>query len=46
MNRGVVLEELGELETALKAYQKAATELEFQPANERLEQLQQKLGGT
>jgi serine/threonine protein kinase len=44
MNRGVVLEELGELETAFKSYQKAATELNFAPAKEHLDRLKQKLG--
>ncbi len=44
LNLGIVFEELGELENALEAYRTAAIELKFPPANERLEQLQQKMG--
>jgi serine/threonine protein kinase len=44
LNLGIVLEELGELETAYQAYQTAAIKLKYPPANERLKQLQSKLG--
>ena len=43
LNRGFVLEELGELDSALDSYQKAATELKFAPAKEHLDRLKQKL---
>jgi Flp pilus assembly protein TadD len=42
VNRGIVLEKLGELEEAQKSYQKAAIDLKFLPAREYLEKLQQK----
>lgn len=44
LNLGIVLENLGELDDALKAYETAAIELKFQPANEPLKQLQQTMG--
>ena len=43
LNLGIVLEELEEFEDALDAYRTAAIELEFQPANERYRQLEQKI---
>lgn len=44
LNLGIVYEALGNSEFALSAYKMAATELKFQPANEYLERLEQKLG--
>lgn len=44
LNRGVVLEELGELDSAFDSYQKAATDLNFAPAKDHLDRLEQKLG--
>jgi serine/threonine protein kinase len=44
LNRGVVLEELGELDSALDSYQKAATELNLATAKDHLDRLEQKLG--
>ena len=43
MNRGIVLESLGEIEAALESYETAAIDLKFPPAQERLEQLKNKL---
>ncbi len=43
VNRGLVLEELQEYDLASEAYKKAAIELKFEPANEYLDNLQQKL---
>jgi len=39
LNLGITLEKLGELDDALKAYETAAFELEFQPASEPLKQV-------
>ena len=44
MNLGIVYEALGETESAMEAYKLAAIELKFQPANQYLERLEQKLG--
>ena len=41
---GIVYEALGELESAMEVYKLVAIELKFQPANEYLERLEQKLG--
>ena len=44
LNLGIVYEALGETESAMEAYKLAAIELKFQPANQYLERLEQKLG--